>query len=226
MTKRTAPRRRDAAQNQERILVAARDAFDEIGATVSFEEIARRAGVGVATVYRRFPSRAELVEAVFDRMLAEMEPAVVTTTDDPWQDMVRSVRLSVEMLAGHSALLELAQEAGLITIMRLRAFTRAVDPLLVRAKEAGVVRSDLLARDLAAVITMTLAVRHRGDPHHNDGERYLALLLLGLRPNTTPLPPPAHDDPAATIQPLLTPTNIRNPGRQPTNEPDTDDAQH
>lgn len=209
MTTRSTPTRRDAARNQERILAAAREAFDEAGAEASFEEIAHRAGVGVATVFRRFPSRANLVEAVFEQVLTEAEPEVVAMTDDPWQDVVSSVRVSVEVLASHPALLRQVQEAGLIDISRLQNYVQAVDPLLRRAQEAGVIRTDLLARDLAAIIVMVLAVRHQGDPLRADGERYLALLLDGLAPGPTPLPPPAHDDPDAVIQPILDPTNHR-----------------
>lgn len=205
MTKRTAVLRRDAAENQERILAAARSAFDELGAAASFDEVARRANVGVATVFRRFPNRNQLVAAVFERLLTETEPTIVTVTDDPWEDVARSIRVTLELLSAHRGLLLLAQEAGIIDLGMLDRYTRAVDPLLERATNARVVRSDLLARDLAAVVLMALAVIHDGDPDQADRDRYLALLMEGLRPSKTPLPPPAKDHPDAILRPLLTP---------------------
>ena len=103
--------RADAARNYERIVVAAGQAFEEAGSAVTLEEVARRAGVGVATVYRRFRNREQLVRAVFQHIVTtEIEPAMAVETDDPWHDLVTSLEATVEVLAGRKVVLAIARE--------------------------------------------------------------------------------------------------------------------
>ncbi|MET9090321.1 TetR family transcriptional regulator [Streptomyces sp. NPDC004237] len=166
--------RSDAARNYERILGAAVLAFEEIGPEVTLEQIAEQAEVSVMTLYRRFRNRDQLVRAVFEHVLAaELKPLTAVHTDDPWQDLV-----GIE--GGHR-------------------FLEAVDGVLSRAVDAGVVRPELEPRDLTAIIAMNMVTVHPSDPHGVDRRRYLALVVDGLRPAATALPPPAsHDVPGTT----------------------------
>lgn len=182
----------DAARNYERIVVAAGQAFEEVGPAVTLEEVAQRAEVGVATVYRRFRGRDQLVRAVFDRVLTvEIEPVTAVETDDPWRDLVAVLEATVDVFAGRQVLLALARETEALDVESLHRYVRSVGRPLHRAMAAGLVRAELEARDLAAVVVMALATVHPGDPDGADRRRYLALLLDGLRPASTTLPPPS-----------------------------------
>ena len=187
--------RADAARNYERIVVAAGQAFEEAGSAVTLEEVARRAGVGVATVYRRFRNREQLVRAVFQHIVTtEIEPAMAVETDDPWRDLVSSLEATVEVLAGRKVVLAIARETRALDLESMRRFVHSMDRPLRRAADAGVVRPELVARDLAAVTIMALATVHPRDPAGADRKRYLALLIDGLRPAPTVLPPPSTPD--------------------------------
>jgi AcrR family transcriptional regulator len=183
--------RADAARNYERIVVAAGRAFEEAGPAVTLEEVARRAGVGVATVYRRFRNRDQLVRAVFRHLVTEIEPATAVETDDPWRDLVSSLEATVDVLAGRQVVLALARETDAVDVESLHRFVHLMDRPLRRAADAGLVRPELKPRDLAAVTVMALATVHPGDPDGADRRRYLALLIDGLRPSPTTLPPPS-----------------------------------
>ena len=187
--------RLDAARNQERIVDAAASAFAELGAGVTLEEVARRAGVGVATVYRRFRNRDQLVRAVVAQVLtAEIEPVAAFATDDPWRDLAATLEASVAAVAAHREVVALAHAVGAIDVDTVDRFLRHIDRLLGRARAAGLVRPELEPRDVAAAVAMVLAiVRPRtvdGEPGGHDGDwrRYLALLLDGMRPAPVPLP--------------------------------------
>jgi AcrR family transcriptional regulator len=187
--------RADAARNYERIVVAAGLAFEEVGPAVTLEEVARRAGVGVATVYRRFRNREQLVRAVFQHILTtQIEPAMAVETDDPWHDLVSSLEAAVEVLAGRKVVLAVARETRALDMESMRRFVHSMDGPLRRAAAAGVVRPELVARDLAAVTIMALSTVHPRDPEGADRKRYLALLIDGLRPAPTVLPPPSTPD--------------------------------
>jgi AcrR family transcriptional regulator len=182
----------DAARNYERIVAAADLAFEEAGPAVTLEEVARRAGVGVATVYRRFRNRDQLVRAVFEHVLtAEIEPSASVQTDDPWLDLVGSLEATVDVLAGRQVILALARETDAVDVESLHRYVSSMERLLGRARDAGVVRPELEGRDLAAVVVMALATVHSGDPAGADRRRYLALLIDGLRAAPATLPPPS-----------------------------------
>ena len=182
----------DAARNYERIVVAAGQAFEEAGPAVTLEEVARRAGVGVATVYRRFRNRDQLVRAVVEHLITtEIEPATRMETDDPWHDLVIALEATVDALAGRQVMLALARETDVVDVGILHRYVRSLERLLRRAASARLVRAELEARDLAAVVVMALATVHPGDPLGADRRRYLTLLIDGLRPAPTPLPAPS-----------------------------------
>ena len=194
--------RLDAARNQERIVAAAAAAFAELGAAVTLEEVARRAGVGVATLYRRFGNRERLVQAVVAHALAtEVEPVATAETDDPRRDLAATLEASVAAVVAYRDLVALAHAAGGIDVATVDRYLGHLDRVLSRARAAGVVRPELEPRDLATAVVMVLAtLRHRGGdraPGADGGwRRYLALLIDGMRPGAAPLPGaaagPAH----------------------------------
>jgi AcrR family transcriptional regulator len=180
--------RLDAARNQERIVAAAAAAFAQLGADVTLEEVARRAGVGVATVYRRFRNRDQLVRAVVEHVLAaEIEPVAVAETADPWCDLAATLEATVSAVAAHRQVIRLAQAVGAIDVDMVDRYFGHLDRLLTRARAAGLVRPELEPRDLAAAVVMVLATA-RGGPEAGDWHRYLALVLDGMRPSAGRLP--------------------------------------
>jgi AcrR family transcriptional regulator len=187
--------RADAARNYERIVGAAVLAFEEIGPEVTLEEIAGRANVGVATVYRHFRARDQLVRAVFDHVLAvEIEPVTLVHTDDPWRDLVDMLQAVIDVLARRQVVVGLAHEFKTFAAEGAHRFLRAIQPVLRRAVDAGVVRPELEARDLIVVITMNLTTVYPDDPQGTNRKRYLALLLDGLRPSPIVLPPASSNE--------------------------------
>jgi AcrR family transcriptional regulator len=141
------PKRADARRNYEKLVAAAREAFTDAGSSASLEDIARRAEVGIGTLYRHFPTRAALVEAVY---VGEVE-SLCRSADDltdlpPWDALVGWLHRFVGYVATKQAL----SEELLTTIGRDAPVFRSCHtalyatggPLLERAQEAGVVRSD------------------------------------------------------------------------------------
>jgi AcrR family transcriptional regulator len=184
--------RADAARNYDRIVDAAGRAFEEIGPAVTLDEVARYAGVSAATLYRRFGNRDQLVRAVFEQLVTtELEPAADVQTDDPWQDLVTSIEASLDVLAGRQVVVGLARDTRAVDVENLHRYTRSFERLLQRAVGAGLVRPELQVRDLAAVMVMALATVHPQDPDGADRNRYLALLLEGMRPSPRTLPAPS-----------------------------------
>lgn len=194
------PLRADAARNHRRLVEAAATAFENDGPDIALEEIARRAGVGVATLYRRFRTRDLLVRAVLEAVFeAEIEPTAAAGDGDPWSDLAGSLSRAVEAIAGRRAILTLAREAGAFDVESVQRYGRVLNRLLDRAREAGAVRPELTSRDLSAVLVMALAVAEGAeDARDTTGEerqRFVALLLDGLRPGHPPLPGPAQPAP-------------------------------
>lgn len=187
------PLRADAARNHRRIVEAAAAAFETDGPDVALEEIARRAGVGVATLYRRFRTRDLLVRAVLEEVFAtEVEPTAATVDGDPWTDLTGSLSRAVEAIARRRTILKLARETGAFDVESVQRYGRTMTRLLDRARAAGAVRPELTDRDLSAVLVMALAVvdgsEDAGGTIDGDRHRYVALLLDGLRPGNPPLP--------------------------------------
>src|SRR3954454_24077425 len=197
------PLRRDAELNRQRILTAAADAFAEGGLAVTMDEIARRAGVGVGTVYRRFPDKELLVEALFEQRIDEFVALAEAARDepDPFAGLVRFFETFLTVQAADRALKEvvLAPPRGAGRAARARdRIGPIVDDLLARALAAGAVRPDVAASDLALIQFMLgagLAFTHDVAPE--TWRRVLAIVLDGLRPQreaTSALPAPALAD--------------------------------
>jgi AcrR family transcriptional regulator len=194
------PLRRDAQRNRQRILRAAAEVFGERGLDATLDDVAHRAGVGVGTVYRRFPDKESLVGELFqdriDAMVAVAEEACAA--DDPWAGLVSYLERMGETMAGD---LGLRQMLLFATYGRDRfAYARermrpVVARLIARAQAAGTVREDLSATDVPMIVCMlATAAEYAGPVQPGLWRRYLALIIDGLRPardGTSPLPLPA-----------------------------------
>jgi AcrR family transcriptional regulator len=153
---RPRPKRADARRNYDKVLAAARDAFAEGGTSASLEEIARGAEVGIGTLYRHFPSRQALLEAVYVDEVEDLARSAADLKDlPPWDALVGWLHRFVRYLATKQALAAelldyVDRDAPLFQSCRTAMFA-AGEPLLGRAQEAQVVRPDI---DLAAIIQM------------------------------------------------------------------------
>jgi AcrR family transcriptional regulator len=191
------PLRADAQRNHDRILAAAGDAFAEHGLEVSMEEIARRAGVGPATLYRRFPSKRELLLAIIEARLAELEPriAAASTAADPWEGLLAGVGALLESQERSMALVQVLAQAGEWAALKQELGERVFGPLcatFARAQASGRLRGDLDATELPVLIRMVATtIAHDEDcGQPSNWPRYLALLADALRtPTPAPLPP-------------------------------------
>ena len=187
------PLRADAARNHRAIVAAARAALEQDGTDVSLEEVARRAGVGASTLYRRFAGREELLAAVFEDYFAEsIEPllAAASADRDPWHALVTVLEGMVDAVLRHRPLVSAALRRGAVTPDIAERALGPLAALVARGQEAGVLRGDVVAKDLPTVVLMTVATAGPLDGAHDPRAwpRYLALLLDGLRPTTERLP--------------------------------------
>src|ERR1700731_3891180 len=146
--------RADAVRNRERVLAAAKTVFSAGGPEASLEAVAKKAGVGIGTLYRHFPTRQDLFEAVYRRevqQLGELAEALKSEVD-PVDALRRWLRSNVEFVAtkkGMSAALALAvQSSSELTAFSFDRLTKAVGGLLDRAVLAGEIRSDISPEDL------------------------------------------------------------------------------
>jgi AcrR family transcriptional regulator len=198
MTARTL--RRDAERNRQRVLRAAGEVFTERGLEASLDDVARRAGVGVGTVYRRFPDKESLIAELFqnriDAMVAVAEEACVAP--DPWHGFVSFLSYTAKALAGDLGLLQLLMYAtyGGDRVAYARERMRPVVTKLVeRAQAAGQLRADLSPTDVPMIVFMLAsAAEYAGPAQRGIWERYLAMIIDALRPyrdGVSPLPVPA-----------------------------------
>ena len=150
------PKRADARRNYDKVIAAAREAFAQGGASTSLEEIARRAEVGIGTLYRHFPNRQALLEAVYvDEVVDLCRSADDLDSLDPWDALVAWLHrfvayLGTKQALAHELLEYFDRDAPLFHSCRASLFA-AGEPLLERAQQAGVVRPDT---DLSEVIQM------------------------------------------------------------------------
>jgi AcrR family transcriptional regulator len=179
----TRPKRADARRNYDKVLVAARDAFAEGGASTSLEEIARRAGVGIGTLYRHFPTRQALLEAVYAH---EVEELCRTASDldggDPWEALVGWLQRFVAYMAtkkalAHELLDYMGMDAPLFQGCRA-SIQVAGQPLLERAQRAGVVRPDA---NLPEIIQMVGGIAKIQGAEPEQIDHILRIALDGLR---------------------------------------------
>jgi AcrR family transcriptional regulator len=179
--------RADARRNRERLLAAAETAFNAQGAGASLDDIAKAAGVGNATLYRHFPTRAKLLEAVYDQRIAELCAAAAELAQPtaPARALHEWLRAVVAHVTDRRVLTDafLAAYAGPPGTEPPQfaawhdALFEAGRPLLAAAQDAGTARRDL---DIAEVLALVTGVARAGSPAQAD--RFLGVLLEGITP--------------------------------------------
>src|SRR5918997_824505 len=179
----TRPKRADARRNYEKVLAAARQSFAEGGDSTALEEIARRAGVGIGTLYRHFPNRQALLEALYVDEVGEMcRSAAELDGSDPWEALNGWFGRFIAYIGTKRALAAelqnyLEQDAPLFQVCRTSLF-EAGEPLLKEAQEAGIVRRDVSIGDVIQMV-VGIAKMPARDPKQN--EHILRIALDGLR---------------------------------------------
>ena len=189
--------RADAVRNRGRIVKAAQKAFAEHGLDVPLEEVAEQAGVGIATVYRRFPTRDDLIAACFEHRLEEYARAAEDALEAP--DGWSGFRGYVERICGMQAadrglkdvLTRTLPDARALEAHRARGYELSVR-LIQRAQAEGTLRADLVPEDLVLLLMANAGVvQATGTAAPEAPTRFVALLLDGLRSEgASELPPP------------------------------------
>ena len=190
------PLRADARRNRDKIVVAAREAFSADGLDTQIEDVARRAGVGVGTVYRHFPTKDALVRAlVEDKMQAmtAMAPEYLAEAErDGWAAFAGFVRACGDTHLrdrGLSQVISTQPAESFIDVAMDSGLMKVTGKLLVAAQEAGVARPDLVATDVGLVMCgMSAVLESFGEA---GGRRYLELMLNGMRNREAPRLPAA-----------------------------------
>lgn len=186
------PLRADARRNRARLLQVADEAFAERGTGVSTEEIARQAGVGIGTVFRHFPTKEALLEAVFIERLSRLgeQARVLSASEEPGAAFFAFFTLVVDQASVKNAFADALTTAG-VNVRAAAArvsgeFSAALTGLLQTAQRAGAVRPDIGLTELKAVLVgASRAVENAGgDPAIR--ARIIAIMLDGLRPPAEP----------------------------------------
>ncbi len=173
------PARADARRNYDALIAAARVGFAELGTAAPLEEIARRANVGIATLYRNFPTREALIESVYlEEVDAVVKAASLVAQLEPWPALRAWIDRLVEYVGTKRVLVE-AMNRNSTTFRACReSLYEAGAPLLQRAQDAGAVRKDLGFDDLLRLVTGVTGGSFT-TPEQRD--RVLAIALDGLR---------------------------------------------
>ncbi|GLX49607.1 TetR family transcriptional regulator [Streptomyces hygroscopicus subsp. hygroscopicus] len=196
--------RSDAMDNRERILEAARALFSADGLDVPMREVARRAGVGPATLYRHFPTKRMLVAEVFADQLHACRAIVDEgcADPDPWHGLCLVIEKICELHARDRGFTEafLSAYPGVKDVAAGREYTvRAVAELARRAKEAGHLRSDFVLDDLILVLMANKGIQATSTATRVKASRRFSALVIQAfeaRPRHAPLPPAARLAPA------------------------------
>jgi len=177
------PKRADARRNYDKLIAAGRDAFTEKDSSASLEDIARRAGVGIGTLYRHFPTRTDLIEAVYVEEVETLCRSADDLRDAPaWDALVDWLHRFIGYVATKHALADelfaVADRDSEVFKSCRGAFYAAGEPLLQRAQEAGAVRPDVSIDDVVKMVGGIAKIQGT-DPATVD--RILSVALDGLR---------------------------------------------
>jgi len=179
--------RADAERNRQRILQAAGEVFTQRGLDATLDDVARHAGVGVGTVYRRFPDKETLIAELFqDRIDAIVTVAeAACAAPDPWQGLVSYVEYAAAAMAGDLGLRQLMMFAtyGKDRVAYAREQLRPVmTKLIERAQAAGALRADFSPTDVPIIAYMLASIAEYAGPVQPEvWRRYLALIIDGMR---------------------------------------------
>ena len=204
---RAAPLRADAARNRQRLVDAAEEVFAAQGLDATLDDIARHAGVNVATAYRHFANKHELARAhlqqTLDRAVALAEEAA--QVEDPLAGLAQFLDQALDLLAANRGFVDVltsAYGAEWFKDQLHDLITGPIRRLVARGQQAGVIRPDVDGTDFAVILPMLALSWGARPPSPPDSvsdrgvvacvpdptRRYLALVLAGLRPDGTPLP--------------------------------------
>lgn len=185
-TESDGPRRADARRNRERVLSAAEEVFAESGVKAPVEEVARRAGVGVGTVCRNFPTKHALIEAVvgamYESLLQEIE--VAAADPDPARAFERFVMGLPEFQSRHRALSDQMANENMAASNAgpKEQVLRAISDLVARAQAAGAIRADIGPGDVSMLFAgVAHATAIAGELQPVLRERFVRIILDGLR---------------------------------------------
>jgi len=183
-TQAARPLRADARRNRERILVAARAVFADYGHDAQMDEVARRAGVGMGTVYRHFPTKDALLEALLADSFSRIADNARAALDepDPWQAFAGTLWFGAEQLAANRGLTQSLVAHPADGVMEREAELReTMGVLIARAQAAGVLRSDMVVDDVPMLMCGVGAAFQKPHGCPESWRRHLSILLDGLR---------------------------------------------
>jgi AcrR family transcriptional regulator len=178
--------RADAQRNRDRLLLAAKAAFAEAGADVSLDEVARRASVGIGTLYRHFPTRDAIVEAVYRREVEQLADAATRLADSlsPGEALHEWMRLFVDYIAAKKviapALGSIGGGASELYASSGARITQAMSQLVERARASGGIRPDADSADLLRALVGFAYVK-TGPDWEASARRLIDILMDGLR---------------------------------------------
>lgn len=173
------PHRKDAARNYDALLAAAREAFAEHGSEASLEDVARRAGVGIGTLYRNFPTRRDLFETVYaDEVNALCRLAEEVADREPWEALTSWLdRFAGYMVTKRAVREALDDESDIFLACRASMYA-AGGPLFERAQESGAARKDMDFGDLVRMVAGITGTTFTDDAQR---DRVLSVALDGVR---------------------------------------------
>ncbi|MEV5750669.1 helix-turn-helix domain-containing protein [Actinoallomurus sp. NPDC052308] len=185
------PLRADAARNRDKLLAAAAQMFAERGLDAPLEEIARKAGVSIGTLYNHFPTREAFFDVIFPERLGALERIAATAlaADDSWAGFVGFIEGLFTLQATDRGMNDaLAQRFPMSSEVKAacrRGFEQA-ERIIERAKDDGVLRADFASQDLVTLVwAMSQVIRESMDVAPLAWKRHLAFFLDGLRADAT-----------------------------------------
>jgi AcrR family transcriptional regulator len=207
--------RRDAALNRARVLTAAEEVFGEHGLSASVEEIARRAGVGMGTLYRRFPTKEALVTELVRQFVVEFaEQVEAASLVSRGMGLEQFMYRAGEMVSKRQGLLLLAKTWGAPEVGEVSVKLRArIGELLADAQKYGRISPDIQLTDIdLALWSMAGIMQASKDVAPTAWRRQLAITLAGMRPTAEPIAePPLTDLQAEHVRASVAQRNCQNP---------------
>jgi AcrR family transcriptional regulator len=205
----TAPLRADAERNRQRLLAAAKELFKTRGLDVTLDDVARHAGVGTGTAYRRFPNKDALIDALMVDRIGELAQIARDCLEEPdsWRGLTGYFERALALQAADRGLKDVLFSSGRGRERSNQARLKiapVVTELVRRAQDAGAVRSDIDVSDVPLINFMLNTIVDFGRDIEPDlYRRYLAIVLDGLRPRDDLDPLPVDALPVRTFQEAL-----------------------
>jgi AcrR family transcriptional regulator len=186
MTTLDKPLRADARRNREKVLAAARTVFAEQGVDAQMDDVARQADVGVGTVYRHFPTKEALLNALTDELFAviAVHTRTLLTLEDPWEAFTRALWFGAEKTAGDRAFTEIMaaqRKWPARTCPGKEDLLVTIGELMERCKAAGRMRDDAVVEDIGLLMCGVGSASQMEHPVPDAWRRHLAIMLDGLR---------------------------------------------